>query len=447
MLPEASFDDVMARVASASPGVRALLESCLEGEELSLAGALALEDAQGEDLNALLTTADVMRQRQAGDTVTYVVNRNINFTNVCIKRCRFCAFSRTSRSTEGYLLPPTEIAERARQAQALGATEICVQAGLVPSARAQDYLDIMDAIRDAAPGIHLHAWSPEEIKYGASLAGFSTRRWLETLMEHGLGSIPGTSAEILDEALRQRLAPGRIPVSEWVDIVKTAHGLGIPTTSTMMFGHLETPSHRVRHLDLLRRIQKETGGFTEFVPLVFVPQEAPMTTRGLFPNETSQASSSLSLRVHAIARLFLGPTFRNIQVSWVKHGLEMAARILKAGANDLGGTLMNESISTAAGSTHGQFASPSALHQWIHSLQRIPGERTMRYQVLRRFAPGEASSHPLDAISDGDSRFGTYAELTQSGRFPFPQPPRRVVPPGPADPRLRPGPRPTPHSG
>jgi len=410
-------------LAGVEPDVRAILERCLDGRELSSTDALRLCSVNGASLHALVLTADHVRFEQVGDRVGYVVNRNINFTNVCVKACRFCAFSRTQRSDEGYFLDVAEIVRRAVQAEELGATEVCIQAGLAPQIDGRYYVELVRAIRSAAPRLHLHAFSPEEIKYGAAGSSVPVRAFLEELRDAGLGTLPGTSAEILDDALRARLAPGRITTREWIDVVTTAHALGIRTTSTIMYGHVESSEHRVRHLELLRSIQKETGGFTEFVPLSFVHHEAPMHAKHMLADLRPGPTGHEVVRLYAIARLMLGATFRNIQVSWVKEGLREGQALLGAGANDLGGTLMNESISTAAGAAHGQFQPPSELRRVIRDAGRVPFERDTLYGTVRSFGanPDADETIALDRIgdADADATFGSYRQLTRDERFRF----------------------------
>ncbi len=408
--------------------VRVVLERALAGDETSVEDALVLDGAAGANLHALALVANTLRHDQVGDVGTYIVNRNINFTNACVKACRFCAFSRTQRSDQAYFLTVEEIVRRAVEARDLGATEVCIQAGLAPGMDPGFYASLCRALKRAAPDLAIHAFSPEEIKYGAGLAGVPLRAFLEELRDAGLGSLPGTSAEILDDTLRKRIAPGRITTGEWLDVIRTAHEVGLPTTSTMMYGHVETAEHRMHHMALLRSVQKETGGFSEFVPLSFVAEEAPMFKRSLVRGVRSGPTEDDVVRLHAIARLMLGATFRNVQVSWVKEGLERATKLLGAGANDLGGTLINESISTSAGSAHGQRSSPSALRQAIRDAGLRPAERTTRYAILRSFDL-EASSdpvEPLDALTDGGASLGSYEELTRDARFRF-QPPTRTT--------------------
>ncbi|MFT3923160.1 MAG: 5-amino-6-(D-ribitylamino)uracil--L-tyrosine 4-hydroxyphenyl transferase CofH [Myxococcales bacterium] len=405
-----------------SARVRAVLEACLEGRELDVESALELDAARGRDLLALGAVADELRTRQVGDVVTYVVNRNINFTNVCVKACKFCAFSRDLRSEQGYLLSTEEVVRRAQQARDFGATEVCLQAGLLPEAQGRLYVEIVRAVKRALPELHIHAFSPEEIKYGAALSRVPVREFLLELKEAGLGSLPGTSAEILDDGIRARIAPGRISTQQWIDVITTAHELGIPTTSTMMFGHVETARDRVAHLALLRDLQKRSGGFTEFVPLSFVHAEAPLFLEDQDGAVSAGPTGDAIVRLYATARLMLGATFKNIQASWVKEGLRTAQSLLSSGVNDLGGTLMNESISTAAGAQHGQLVAPRTLRRLIRDSGRVPGERSTRYQVLRTFDanPGAIDERePLDTVHDSRAVFGSYQDLLNDPRFHY----------------------------
>jgi FO synthase subunit 2 len=401
--------------------IRAILDACVGGRELQVEDAVVLSGATGADLDALVGAADALRREQAGDEVAYVINRNINFTNVCVKACSFCAFARNHRSEKGYFLDTEEVVRRAVEARDMGATEVCLQAGLAPGMDGRLYIDLCRAVKVAAPELHLHAFSPEEVKYGASLAGVPFRAYLEELKDVGLGSLPGTSAEILDDAVRARIAPGRISTAEWCDVIRTAHAIGLPTTSTLMFGHVETDVERMRHLALLRTIQKETGGFTELVPLSFVHHEAPMYTKGLLPGVRPGPTSDDVTRLFAIARLMLGATFRNIQASWVKEGMQKAGELLACGANDLGGTLMNESISTSAGATHGQLQSPRSLRAAIRAKGRTPVQRDTRYRILRRFGPsaGDDPVDALDRVEDPVLAFGSYASVARDERYRF----------------------------
>lgn len=405
-------------LSETSGPVRRVLEHSLEGYDPTVDEGTVLLSATGADLAALMQVADHLRRVQVGDVVTYVVNRNINFTNVCIKTCRFCAYARGLRSEEGYLLPPEEVAHRAAEAVAFGVTEICIQAGLAPSVDPETYLRYTRVVKEAAPGLHLHAWSPEEVRYGAARAGTSIAAWIAELMAAGVNSLPGTSAEILDDSVRRRIAPGRITSAEWEEVVRSAHALGLPTTSTIMYGHVETPRHRAAHLARIRAIQRDTGGFTEFVPLSFVAAEAPLSrlTAGRLPGP----SEDTVLALYATARLMLGRHLPNLQVSWVKEGPARAVKLLGCGGNDLGGTLLNESISTAAGSGYGQRLAPAELTALATAAGRPAAERTTLYQ--RR--PTSAAPHPLDALPPEDARFGSYAALLQDTRFRYEPAPR-----------------------
>ena len=407
----------------ADPAVAAELDRALSGREVSAPGGEALLAARGPDARLVGAAADALRRRECGDAATYVVNRNVNFTNVCIKRCGFCAFSRDFRgSQEAYMLPAAEVARRAAEAQALGATEVCIQAGLPPDMDGSAYEGIARAVKAAAPGIHVHAFSPEEVAYGAARAGAGVREYLARLREAGVDTLPGTSAEILDQSVRDRISPGRITVRDWVSVVTEAHRLGIRTTSTMMFGHVETLADRAAHMALLRSIQRRTGGFTEFVPLRFIADEAPMTRGGDGPMSGAVGGGGEldTLLTHAVARIMLGGAVRNIQASWVKEGPAMARRLLAWGANDLGGTLINESISTSAGAGHGQLLRPREIRALARGAGRVPLERTTLYgEAGGAGAPaGAEPASPLDEVAD-PSRFGSYFELIKIGTYRY----------------------------
>src|SRR5579862_2787859 len=395
--------------------VDAILDRVLEGHEISAEEGELLFAAQGGDLSRLLSVADGMRRRGLGDGVGYVINRNINFTNVCAKRCGFCAFSRGHRAEQGYFLPTEEILRRAHEAWDLGATEVCIQAGLPPRIDGSFYINLCAAIKREIPEIHVHAFSPEEILYGATLSNRSIEDYLMAMKDVGLGSMPGTSAEILDDRIREIISPGRISTCNWTAVIRTAHKLGIPTTSTIMYGHIETALDRARHLELLREIQMETGGITEFVPLSFIAAEAPMVKKSLVPGIQADVAREDVLRMYAVARLMLDAWIPNIQAAWVKQGAQLAQECLQAGANDFGGTLMNESISTSAGALHGQFLHPVDLRGWIRAAGRLPIQRSTTYKTLRVFEQEPIEPEPR---WDGD-RFGSYATLIASPEFRF----------------------------
>ncbi len=401
--------------------IRAILDKALAGGEVSWQDGVTLSGARGRELHALTATADELRRRQVGERVTYVVNRNINFTNVCVKTCRFCAFARGIRSEQGYLLPDDEILRRVLQAQEMGATEVCLQAGLAPDLTGDSYVELTRKVKEAAPELHIHAFSPEEVLFGAQLARQSVPEYLGRLKDAGLGSLPGTSAEILDDELRKRIAPTRISTGDWMHVIRSAHELEIPTTSTMMFGHVETAAHRMRHLDTLRSMQRETGGFTEFVPLSFVHAESPLFVKHDVPGVTPGPSGDDVVRLYAIARLMLGAHIPNLQASWVKEGLRTSQWLLHCGVNDLGGTLMNESISTAAGAAHGQLMTPAGLRRVIRDADRVPVERNTRYAALKVFdmdAPLDVSE-AVDRVEDPDAVFGSYDALAADERFRY----------------------------
>ena len=315
------FDNFLKNI---DPIISNILNRAIDGKNVSELDAIELFNSGGIELNLIVTVANYLCKRKKGNLVTYVVNRNINFTNVCIKRCGFCAFSRDFREEEGYFLPISEIIRRAKEAEKLGATEICIQAGLPPKMDGNLYIDICRSIKRELPNIHLHAFSPEEILYGAKRSNCSIELYLRMLKEEGLDSIPGTAAEILDQKIRDIISPGRISVTDWIKIIKYAHSIGIKSTSTIMYGHLETYSDIVKHLSVIRNIQKETKGFTEFVPLSFVHSEAPMYNKNLVNNLRNGPTGGDVIKMHAISRIFLSNQIDNIQVSWVKEGPRLA---------------------------------------------------------------------------------------------------------------------------
>jgi 7,8-didemethyl-8-hydroxy-5-deazariboflavin synthase CofH subunit len=402
------------------PHIAGILDRALDDRELAIDEGEALFRVHSRELHALCLVADELRRRAVGDVVTYVVNRNINFTNVCIKRCGFCAFSRGHRQEQGYFLPMDELVRRAREAWELGATEVCIQAGLPPKMDGALYLDVCRAIKAELPDIHIHGFSPEEVLYGATRSSCSIEDYLARLKDAGVGSLPGTSAEILDESVRRRISPGRISVADWKRVIMGAHRLGIPTTSTIMYGHVETPRERAAHLALIREIQQATGGITEFVPLSLIHSEAPMYLKGTVAGLQPGATGEEVVKMHAVARLMLYPWIRNIQVSWVKEGPKLSQWCLNAGANDLGGTLINESISTSAGATHGQLVPPRELRRWIYDAGRQPAERTTTYAIRRTYTdPANDPIEPLDEAAEQPERFGSYFQLIEMDQFRF----------------------------
>ena len=410
-------------ISALKPETAAVLDRALSGEDITVEEAVVLFETEGKEYNALVMTADELRRRTVGDIVTYVVNRNINFTNVCIKRCGFCAFSRDFRQEEGYLLPVEEIIRRAKEAWNYGATEVCVQAGLPPKMEGDLYIRLCEAIKKELPDMHIHGFSPEEVLYGSIRSDITIRAYLTELKAAGVGSLPGTSAEVLDQELRDKISPGRITVDQWTEVITTAHGLGIPTTSTVMFGYLETPTQLAKHIDLIRGIQQQTGGITEFVPLSFVHTEAPMFMQELVNDVRPGPSGIEVIKMHAIARIMLNNWIPNIQASWVKEGPRMSQLLLTAGVNDLGGTLINESISTAAGAQHGQLMRPSEFRQMIRQAGRIPAERYTTYKTRRVFSDTDQELDPLDLVGDNvEEVFGSYNRLVKLDTYRFEHP-------------------------
>lgn len=366
-----------------SPAIRAILEHALDGREISETDALALFGAQGADLTALVNTADVIRYRHCGPQVSFVVTRNINFTNICYMGCRFCGFARDKDDEDAELLTPEEVGRRAAEASARGASEVCIQGGLHPNIPGEYYRDIVRAIKAQSPETHIHAFSPFEIWYGHKKRRMSVEDYLRDLKEQGLGTIPGTAAEILDTTIRKRLTRNKLSAEAWVSIVKSAHRVGLRSTSTIMYGHIDSPKHWVAHMALLRDIQKETGGFTEFVPLPYVhyDNELYREATDARPGPTEDETTHL----YAVARLLLAGWIDNIQVSWPKLGPQGAQKMLRSGANDMGGTLMNERITTASGGHFGQEVTPLEMVKIIRAAGRIPVQRSTLYDVLETY--------------------------------------------------------------
>lgn len=355
-----------------------LLQRAMAGEELSAEEGALLLKAEGKKLQALIQTADEVRRRRVGDIVTYVKNRNINFTNVCIGSCKFCAFRRNPEDPQAYVLSPEQIESKVNEALEANVTEICIQGGLHPDFGLEDYLEIIQTVKKTAPGIHVHAFSPAEINYIAEKEDMGLEEVIVRLKEAGLDSVPGTAAEILVDRVRSIICPEKISTEQWIKTIKACHRLGLPTTATMMYGHVETPLEQARHISIIREIQKETHGFTEFVLLGFVSRN---TLLGREFNLRPYPDLVHSLRLHAVARLMLAGYIDNIQTSWVKLGPRGAQLMLKAGANDLGGTLMEENITKAAG---GSLCSMTAaqLEHLILEIGRIPRQRTTTYDLI-----------------------------------------------------------------
>ena len=400
------------------PVISDILNQSIDSKNISFKQAIELFQTTGTEMIMTAMVADNLRRNAVGDNVTFVINRNINFTNVCSKRCGFCAYSRDFRNEESYFLPTEEVVRRAKEAWNLGATEICIQAGLPPKMDGFLYVDICKAIKKELPNIHIHAFSPEEIMYGSYRSGLSVKEYLRMLKESGLGSLPGTAAEILDQDVRDLISPGRITVADWINVITTAHKLKIPTTSTIMYGHVETMEDRAKHLDLLRSIQKQTNGFTEFVPLSFVHKEAPMynhnLVKGIAPGPTGQDV----IKMHAVSRIMLNNFINNIQVSWVKEGAKMAQLLLEAGVNDFGGTLINESISTSAGSEFGQLMRPKEIRSLIQSAGREPAQRNSVYGIIKVYdGINDENESLLDSAET--TQFGSYHELIKLDKFRY----------------------------
>ena len=384
-------------LSQATPATARVLEAGLEGRELDFGCGMTLATVKGSDLLALVKVADEMRRRKIGETITYVVNRNLNFTNICIVGCGFCGFSRGPKAKDAYFHSNETLLAKCRDAVALGATEVCIQGGLPRDLNGNYYAELLRTIHSELPDLHLHAYSPMEISYGVEKTGLPLADYLMSLKEAGLGSIPGTAAEILDDSVRGDLSPNKLTVGRWIEVIRAAHGLGIPSTCTMMYGHTETPAHWVNHMLLLRDIQKDTGGFTEFVPLGFIHSETRLYQKG---GARAGASFSEDLIVHALARLLLNDHIPNLQVSWVKLGFDGALACLEAGANDFSGTLMEESISKAAGADYGESVLPGELRSLIRSIGRVPAERYTTYDIRKLFAEPDSDERlPVERLS------------------------------------------------
>ncbi|MEE3326762.1 MAG: 5-amino-6-(D-ribitylamino)uracil--L-tyrosine 4-hydroxyphenyl transferase CofH [Myxococcota bacterium] len=362
--------------------VAALLESALSGKELSVADAETLLAVEGSEFHALCWAADQARREDVGEDVSYVVCRNLNFTNICYVGCSFCGFARHKHQSDAYVRPIEEILAKCADAVDRGATEICIQGGIHPQKTHEDYRSLILSIKEAFPDLHLHAFSPEEIDWGHRKSGMTLVDYLRWLMDAGVGTLPGTAAEILDDEIREILSPRKLKTARWVEIIEAAHSIGLRTTSTVMYGHIESPRHLAAHMGLLRDIQKKTGGFTEFVPLGFIHELNELyNVLGSRPGPTLYED----IRIVSVARLFMRPYIKNIQVSWVKMGHKLGQMALGAGANDFGGTLMEESISRESGSQFGENTSPEDFRRLIREIGRVPVERNTLYGTVQRF--------------------------------------------------------------
>ena len=385
---EWSDDAWTGRPASADTGrsraeIVGILARSLDGQPPTETEVALLFTARGPEVDAIAAVADELRERECGETVSYVINRNINYTNQCYFRCGFCGFSRGPKSLEfrddPYLLSIDNIVERSKEAWALGATEVCLVGGIHPSFDGNFYLDIVKSVKAELPDMHIHGFTPLEIWQGAATLDIDVPEFLAMLRDAGLGTLPGTAAEILDDRVREYLCPDKLRTAEWAYVMISAHELGLRATSTIMHGHIDYPEATARHYEVLREIQRRTGGFTEFVPLPFVHMGAPMYLQG--KSRPGPTWDEVVL-IHAVARIAFDGLIPNIQASWVKLGLAAGARLLEAGCNDIGGTLMNESISRASGAAHGQLATPEELEQAIRQMDRVPVQRTTLYELV-----------------------------------------------------------------
>ena len=365
-----------------SPEVSEILDAALSGRELAVEEAERLLQATGADFQALLRAGDVARADDRGDDVSFVICRNINFTNVCYVGCTFCGFSRHREEPDAYDRDMATLVEKAEDAVLRGATEVCIQGGIHPGKDHNHYREILLAIKRAFPELHIHAFSPEEIDFSHRKSGMPLHDYLAWLRDAGLGTIPGTAAEILDDEIRKVISPNKLRRDRWVEIVTAAHESGLRSTATVMYGHIETPGHVARHLGLIREIQRRTGGFTEFVPLGFIHEK-----NVLFNHMDARPGASVSedLRLIAVSRLFLRPWIRNIQMSWVKLGPKVAQISLQCGANDFGGTLMEESISRESGADFGENLPAEQMRRLIREMGRVPVQRSTTYEALQRF--------------------------------------------------------------
>jgi 7,8-didemethyl-8-hydroxy-5-deazariboflavin synthase CofH subunit len=391
--PSLEWSDIAPRIRRPSRIALEQVMETLDGGVLTREQCSLLANADGDDLLGLLVAADALRRELVGNIVTYVVNRNINFTNVCFVGCKFCAFSRGPRESDTYFLSLAQVAQKATEAWEIGATEVCIQGGLPHGLPAFHYRDILRAVKQAVPGMHIHAFSPMEIVYGVELTGMPLEDYLRMLRDNGLDTLPGTAAEILDDDVRFVLSRNKLSTEQWKQVIRTAHQSGIRSTSTLMYGHVESTEHWVNQLLLFREIQQQTGGFTEFVPLGFVHQNTLLFHQGIARSGPTLAEH---LKIHALARVLLAGAIDNIQVSWVKLNRNLSQLCLHAGANDYGGTLMEENISREAGATAGQYTSPEDFQSLILEAGRIPAERNTVYtRINLKLPPKEITSEQL----------------------------------------------------
>jgi len=384
--------DVSARTAldkgQVRPEIRRILDSALAGQEVSEQQGVVLFQAEGVDIEAIAQCADLLRQRSVGERASFVITRNINFTNICYMGCKFCGFSKSKTAPDAQLLSMQEIANRAQQAWDRGASEVCIQGGLHPDLPWDHYRNILLSIKKQVPQMHIHAFSPFEIMYGAQHAKLSYKDFIQDLIDCGLGSMPGTAAEILDVEIRQQLTRDKLTTQQWCDIISTAHQLGLPTTATIMYGHIDGPRHWAAHIGLIREMQKKHRGFSEFVPLGFVHYESPLyTDREKLKLEVRPGpTANENILMHAVSRIMLNGWIDNIQASWVKLGPEYAVQMLRAGANDLGGTLMDETITRSSGGVHGEEILPEDMVKLIQRSGLSAYRRDTLYRPLEKFS-------------------------------------------------------------
>ena len=391
-----TFSDQAEIFMGVSKDIRLILEKALSDRRPSSDDIERLFLTTGKEKKAVLQVADWLRERIHGDNVSFVINRNINFTNVCYMGCKFCGFAKRLDEAGAEWISVEQVVQRAEEAWNRGASEVCIQGGLHPKLPGTYYRDLLIALKKALPKIHIHAYSPFEIWYGAKKMKLSYSDFLEDLKECGLGSMPGTAAEILDKQIREKLTKNKLSTARWVEIIKTAHSLGIPSTATIMYGHIDAPMHWAIHLDTIRRIQIETGGFTEFVPLSFVHYDSPLFLEN--PNLVRPGASDNEINLmHAVSRIALNGLIDNVQVSWTKLGAERARNLLSMGVNDMGGTLMNESISRSAGSKNGQEITEREMVDIIRSASKVPVRRNTLYKTIKTYRTNEAvtTSEPL----------------------------------------------------
>jgi FO synthase len=398
-----------------SPPVAKVLDRALSGEILDTGDAEVLLETQGADLQALMRAADVARVDDNGDVVTFVVCRNMNFTNICYTGCTYCGFARHRDEPDAYDYPMEVLVEKGRDAIARGATEFCIQGGIHPNKDHTHYHEIVTALKAEFPDVHLHAFSPEEIDHGHRQSGMDLEDYLTWLRDAGLGTIPGTAAEILVDEVRHVIEPHKLKTARWVEIVKAAHRVGLRSTATVMYGHVEKPHHIAEHLGIVREIQRETGGFTEFVPLGYIHERNKLYNHlGARPGSNTPED----LRVIGVSRLFLRPFIRNIQMSWVKMGTKLAQVALMSGANDFGGTLMEESISRESGADHGENLPAENMRRLIREIGRIPAERSTLYDIRRIFKDPADDPPSLEPDRErelsGPARFRTATARDQS---------------------------------